>query len=60
MLGISNPNDGSSPAEAKQQPAGADKSGTGSRSKSIVEWPPYDQIHRRYLCIGNFCCIYSA
>lgn len=33
--------------------SGSSGSTTITSSKSRIDWPPYDQTHRRYLCLGN-------
>lgn len=36
----------------------AAEAGKQDKSRSRVEWPPYDQTHRRYLSLGNVLFLY--
>jgi hypothetical protein len=50
-LHLSNPNDGIATIASGSLAAEASKQ---DKSKSRVDWPPYDQTHRKYLSLGKF------
>ncbi len=50
-LHLSNPNDGLATIASGSLAAEASKQ---DKSKSRVDWPPYDQTHRKYLSLGKF------
>ena len=51
-----NPNDGVGPIASGSIAAEANKQ---DKSKSRVDWPPYDQTHRKYLSLGKFFVRFS-
>ena len=51
-----NPNDGVGPIASGSIAAEANKQ---DKSKSRVDWPPYDQTHRKYLSLGKFFVHFS-